>query len=138
DSILGRMMTTEACPTCRGCGDVITDPCGKCSGQGRVRERVSFTVKIPAGVRDGTRIQLAGRGEAGVAGGPNGDLYLEIRVRDHDVFTREGRMLHARLALPRTAAAWGTKIRFESFAGKETFTVEPITQLGHVITMKGL
>lgn len=138
DSILGRMMTTETCPTCRGFGDVITDPCGKCSGQGRIRERVSFTVKIPAGVRDGTRIQLAGRGEAGVAGGPNGDLYLEIRVRQHDIFTRDGDNLHATMTVPMTAAALGTELTIDTLDGEEKVTVAPGTQSGQVLTMKGL
>ena len=138
DSILGRMMTTETCPTCRGFGDVITDPCGQCSGQGRVRERVSFTVKIPAGVRDGTRIQLAGRGEAGVAGGPNGDLYLEIRVREHDVFTRQGDDLHATMTVPMTAAALGTEVKVDTFDGEQVVTIEPGTQSGHVVTLKNL
>lgn len=138
DSILGRMMTTETCPACRGYGDVLKDPCGDCSGQGRVRERVSFTVKIPAGVRDGTRIQLAGRGEAGVAGGPNGDLYLEIRVRHHEVFTRDGDNLHATMTLPMTAAALGTNIKIDTFDGEQSLHVEPGTQTGHVITLKGL
>src|SRR5699024_7735325 len=138
DSILGRMMTTETCPTCRGYGDVITDPCGQCSGQGRVREKVSCTVKIPAGVRDGTRVHLAGRGEAGVAGGPNGDLYLEIRVREHEVFTRQGDDLHATMTVPMTAAALGTEIKIDTFDGEQTVTVDPGTQTGHVITLKNL
>ena len=111
---------------------------GECSGQGRVRERISFTVKIPAGVRDGTRIQLAGRGEAGVAGGPNGDLYLEIRVREHEVFTRQGDNLHATMTVPMTAAALGTEIKIDTFDGEQAFTVEPGTQTGHVVTLRNL
>src|SRR5699024_5899025 len=80
----------------------------------------------------------AGRGEAGVAGGPNGDLYLEIRVREHDVFTRQGDNLHATMSVPMTAAALGTKIKVDTFDGEESFTVDPGTQSGHVITLKNL
>lgn len=138
NSILGPVMSTETCPTCRGYGDIIPSPCHECGGQGRVRERTSLTVKIPAGVDTGTRIQLAGRGEAGPAGGPHGDLYLEIIVKDHEVFTRSGNDLHATMTLPMTAAALGTELKLDTFDGEETITVKPGTQSGDEVTLRDL
>lgn len=137
-SILGTVMTAEPCPNCRGFGTTIPHPCHECGGQGRVRERASLTVKIPAGVDAGTRIQLAGRGEAGIGGGPNGDLFVEIDVRDHDVFTREGNNLTAAMSLPMTAAALGTELTMDTFDGEQTLKVKPGTQSGETHTLKGL
>jgi molecular chaperone DnaJ len=98
------------CPTCRGFGTVIPDPCSECSGDGRVRARRAINVKIPAGVDTGTRVQLAGEGEVGPGGGPAGDLYVEIDVATHPVFTRHGDDLLVTITLPMTAAALGTEI----------------------------
>ncbi|WP_136090066.1 molecular chaperone DnaJ [Auritidibacter ignavus] len=137
-SILGTVMTAETCPSCRGFGDTIPNPCHECGGQGRVRERVSLTIKIPSGVDTGTRIQLAGRGEAGPAGGPQGDLYVEIKVGDHPVFSRDGADLTATMTLPMTAAALGTELTLDTFDGEQTIRVKPGTQSGSVETLKGL
>ncbi|MEU3845938.1 molecular chaperone DnaJ [Micrococcus terreus] len=137
-SILGTVMATENCTACQGYGTTIPHPCKECSGQGRVRERASLTIKIPAGVATGTRIQLAGRGEAGPGGGPNGDLYVEIDVRPHAVFTRDGDHLMAAMTLPMTAAALGTTLTLETFDGEQQIEVKAGTQSGEVHTLKGL
>ncbi|GAB2989873.1 molecular chaperone DnaJ [Nocardioides montaniterrae] len=110
-SFLGEIRTLRPCPTCRGFGSVIPDPCRECSGEGRVRSRRTLTVKIPAGVDTGTRVQLAEQGEVGPGGGPAGDLYVEIQVAPHKTFTRHGGDLHCTVALPMTAAALGTQVR---------------------------
>ena len=80
----------QTCPACKGAGTTITDPCGECHGRGRVRKTRTLSVKVPAGVDDGDRIRLSGEGEAGRNGGPSGDLYVEIRVKPHKIFEREG------------------------------------------------
>ena len=109
-SFLGEIRTLRPCPACRGFGSVIPDPCRECSGEGRVRSRRTLTVKIPAGVDDGTRVQLSEQGEVGPGGGPAGDLYVEIHVAKHDTFTRHGNDLHCTVTVPMTAAALGTTL----------------------------
>jgi molecular chaperone DnaJ len=109
-SFLGEIRTTRPCAACRGYGTVIPEPCRECSGDGRVRSRRTLTVKIPAGVDSGTRVQLSEQGEVGPGGGPPGDLYVELRVAEHPVFARQGRDLHCRITLPMTAAALGTTV----------------------------
>ena len=109
-SFLGEIRTLRPCAACRGYGSVIPDPCRECSGDGRVRSRRTLTVKIPAGVDHGTRVQLAGQGEVGPGGGPAGDLYVEIHVEPHPTFTRHGNDLHTTVSLPMTAAALGTHL----------------------------
>jgi molecular chaperone DnaJ len=99
------------CAACRGYGQVIPEPCRECSGDGRVRSRRTLTVKIPPGVDTGTRVQLSGEGEVGPGGGPAGDLYVEMHVRDHPVFTRHGADLLCDVTIPMTAAALGTTIK---------------------------
>jgi molecular chaperone DnaJ len=109
-SFLGEIRTLRPCAACRGFGTIIPDPCRECSGDGRVRSRRSLTVKIPAGVDNGTRVQLTGEGEVGPGGGPSGDLYVEIQIAPHDTFTRHGNDLHCTVTLPMTAAALGTTL----------------------------
>jgi molecular chaperone DnaJ len=109
-SFLGEIRTLRPCSACRGFGTLIADPCRECSGDGRVRQRRSITVKIPAGVDTGTRVQLAGQGEVGPGGGPPGDLYVEVHVAPHQVFTRAGTTLHCAVTVPMTAAALGTTL----------------------------
>ncbi len=109
-SFLGEVRTMRPCPTCRGFGSVIPDPCSECSGDGRIRARRAISVNVPAGVDAGTRIQLSGEGEVGPGGGPAGDLYVEIDVTEHPVFARQGDDLLCTVTLPMTAAALGTAV----------------------------
>ena len=109
-SFLGEIRTLRPCAACRGFGSIIPDPCRECSGDGRVRSRRTLTVKIPAGVDTGTRVQLTEQGEVGPGGGPAGDLYVEIHVAPHDTFTRHGNDLHCTVTVPMTAAALGTTL----------------------------
>lgn len=109
-SLLGDIRTARPCPVCHGYGTVIPDPCRECAGEGRVRSRRSLQVNVPAGVDDGNRIQLAGEGEVGAGGGPAGDLYIEIKVATHPVFSRHGDGLSCQVTVPMTAAALGTRI----------------------------
>ncbi|WP_026124264.1 MULTISPECIES: molecular chaperone DnaJ [Nocardiopsis] len=136
-SFLGQVMTTRPCPQCSGQGSVITDPCADCAGEGRVRERVTRKVQIPAGVEDGTQIQLAGEGEVGPNGGPRGDIFLEIVQRPHSVFERRGDDLHCTITVPMTAAALGASFTFDTLDGTEEIDLRPGTGSGHVITLAG-
>lgn len=110
-SFLGEIRTARPCAACRGYGEILHDPCRECSGDGRLRSRRSITVKIPPGVDTGTRVQLAHEGEVGPGGGPAGDLYVEVHVATHHMFTREGTDLHCHVTVPMTAAALGTTIQ---------------------------
>jgi molecular chaperone DnaJ len=109
-SFIGDIRTTQPCPTCRGYGTVIPNPCVECSGDGRVRSTRTINVKIPPGVNTGNRIHLASHGEVGPGGGPAGDLYVELYVANHEVFRREGDDLEVVVRIPMTAAALGTEV----------------------------
>lgn len=108
----GFFVVERVCPTCRGVGQVISDPCERCRGEGRVETQKSLEVRIPAGVDEGTRIRLSGEGEAGVRGGPAGDLYIFVHLKRHPIFQREGTTLFARCPISITTAALGGTIDF--------------------------
>ncbi|WP_062079031.1 molecular chaperone DnaJ [Demequina globuliformis] len=137
-SLLGNVMTTSPCPACGGYGTTIPSPCGDCSGQGRNHSRHTVKVDIPAGVETGTRIRLAGRGDAGVAGGPKGDLYVEIREKGDEVFERRGDDLHCTLEVPMTAAALGAQMTVDTFDGDQVVDIRPGTHAGTSVKLKGL
>jgi molecular chaperone DnaJ len=136
-SLLGNVMTSSPCGTCRGYGTVIATPCVTCQGQGRVRARRTVPVDIPAGVDTGLRLQMPGSGEAGPAGGPNGDLYLEIKVRHHDVFSRDGDDLLCTLEVAMTDAVLGTHTTVKALDGDIDVELRAGTQSAEVITIKG-
>jgi molecular chaperone DnaJ len=148
-SFLGEIRTLRPCAACRGFGSIIPEPCRECSGDGRVRSRRTLTVKIPAGVDNGTRVQLSEQGEVGPGGGPAGDLYVEIHVAPHDTFTRHGNDLHCTVTVPMTAAALGTTLTLPTLeadvedgadSGVETefeLEVRPGTQSGTEQVLRG-
>jgi len=136
-TFLGQVVSARPCPSCQGYGSIITHPCAKCGGDGRVRARRNLTVKIPAGVEDGMRIRLANQGEVGPGGGPAGDLYVEIQERPHDIFSRKGDDLHCRVTVPMTAAALGTRITIKALDSEETVDVKPGTQPGSSLRIRG-
>ncbi len=136
-SFLGQVMTSRPCPQCGGFGNTIPHPCAECSGDGRVRTRRTISVKIPAGVETGTRIQLSSQGEVGPGGGQAGDLFVEIIEREHPIFERHGDDLHCTLALPMTAAALGATIPFSTLHGDLSLDIAAGTQGGSVITRRG-
>jgi len=137
-SFLGQVMTSRPCSACQGYGVVISDPCFECAGEGRVRNRRNLTIRVPAGVDTGTRIQLAGSGEVGPGAGPAGDLYVEINVVAHETYQRRGDDLHCSVELPMTAAALGATIKLNTFDGMKDLEIKPGTQPGDVITLKSL
>ena len=126
------------CPACHGAGQVIKDPCTNCGGAGQVQKEKNLSVNIPAGVEEGTRIRLPGEGEAGVRGGPPGDLYIFLSLEDHRLFQREGRNLYCRVPIPMTTAALGGSIDVPSLDGaRATVSVPAGTQAGHQFRLKG-
>ncbi|TPW74466.1 molecular chaperone DnaJ [Schumannella soli] len=135
-SLLGNVMTSSPCGTCRGYGTVIPSPCVTCAGQGRVRAKRTVGVDVPAGVDTGMRIHLPGEGEAGQAGGPNGDLYLEVKVAHHDVFSRTNDDLLATVEVQMTDAVLGTKVTLASLDGDVDLEIKPGTQSAEVLTVK--
>lgn len=137
-SPLGTVMTVAACHNCEGFGSVIKNPCQECYGQGRVRDKRQLNVKIPSGVRTGTRIRLSGQGEAGTAGGPNGDLYVETRVQSDPTFRRDGDDLHMVVRVPMVAASLGTTLKVDTFDGPQEVSVTPGTQSGQTRVVNGL
>jgi len=147
-SFLGEIRTLRPCAACRGFGTIIPDPCRECAGDGRVRSRRSLTVKIPAGVDNGTRVQLTEQGEVGPGGGPAGDLYVEIHVAQHPTFSRHGGDLQCTVSVPMTAAALGTTLTLPTLEAdiatddtvQKTFELEvrPGTQSGTEVVLRGL
>ncbi|WP_158892802.1 molecular chaperone DnaJ [Amycolatopsis anabasis] len=140
-SFLGQVVTARPCPVCHGFGEVITEPCQQCGGDGRVRARRTVTAKIPPGVGDGMRIRLSGQGEVGAGGGPAGDLYVEVDEEPHEVFVRQGHDLHCNFRIPMTTAALGATVPIETLIdGEYDLTIEPGTQPATelVLTGKGM
>lgn len=137
-SLLGQVMTSRPCPVCGGVGEVIPNPCNRCSGDGRVRARREISVKIPAGVGDGMRVRLAAQGEVGPGGGPAGDLYVEVHEKPHPVFIREGDDLHFTISVPMVDAALGTTVSVDGILeGPIDVTIGAGTQPGSVTTLCG-
>ncbi|WP_286961548.1 MULTISPECIES: molecular chaperone DnaJ [Arsenicicoccus] len=137
-SFLGQIMTSRPCGVCQGYGTVIPNPCFECSGEGRVRTRRSVSIKVPAGVDTGTRIQLRGEGEVGPGGGQPGDVYVEIVVTPHPTFQRNGDDLHCTLDVPMTAAALGSTITLDTFDGAHDVHVRRGTQSADTVTLDDL
>ncbi|MEO6826269.1 MAG: molecular chaperone DnaJ [Microbacteriaceae bacterium] len=135
-SLLGNVMTSTPCGSCRGYGTVILTPCPTCQGQGRVRARRTVPLDIPAGVDTGLRLQMPGSGEAGPAGGPNGDLYLEIKVRHHDVFSRDGDDLLCTLEVSMSDAILGTRATVKALDGDIDVELRPGVQSADILTIK--
>jgi molecular chaperone DnaJ len=136
-SFLGQVMASRPCPACGGFGTVIRRPCPECDGDGRVRTRRTLKVRIPAGVEDGTHIQLAGEGETGPGGGPAGDLFLEIVQRPHPIFERRGDDLHCTVTIPMVAAALGTTLKVQTLDGPAEVDIRPGSQSGQAIPLFG-
>ncbi|XOV85968.1 MAG: molecular chaperone DnaJ [Pseudomonadota bacterium] len=127
----------QTCPRCRGAGKIISDPCGKCHGQGRVNEQKTLSVKVPPGVDTGDRIRLSGQGEAGHAGGPPGDLYVQINVREHPIFTRDGRDLYCEVPISFVDAALGGELEVPTLDGRVNLKIPEATQTGKLFRLRG-
>jgi molecular chaperone DnaJ len=136
-SLLGSVITSSPCGSCRGYGHIIPEPCLTCRGQGRVRARRDIELKIPAGVEDGLRLQLAGSGEVGFGGGPSGDLYVDISIAPHQYFSRNGDELICELEVPLHDAVLGTMVKIDTFDGEVELQVPAGSQTGDVIPVKG-
>ncbi|MGB1144436.1 MAG: molecular chaperone DnaJ [Glaciecola sp.] len=133
----GFFAVQQACPTCGGKGKVIGDPCSPCRGQGRVEETKTLSVKIPPGVDTGDRIRLSGEGEAGEQGAPAGDLYVQVNVREHKIFQRDGNNLYCEVPLSFTTAALGGEIEVPTLDGKVKLKVSSETQTGRMFRLRG-
>jgi molecular chaperone DnaJ len=133
----GFFSIARTCPTCQGSGNVITDPCPNCKGEGRVLRQRSVDTKVPAGVEDGTRIRFSGLGEGGVHGGPPGDLYVVLHVREHPFFEREGNDLHCVIPVSFAQAALGAEINVPTLEGASVLKVPEGTQSGTTLRIRG-
>ncbi len=134
----GFFTVERTCPTCSGMGQTIKNPCGTCHGQGRVEKEKSLSVNIPAGVETGTRIRLAGEGEAGMRGGPTGDLYIFIEVQDHALFERDGTNLYCRVPVSIASAALGGEIEVPTIdGGRSRVKVPEGSQSGRQMRLRG-
>ena len=127
----------QTCPTCHGTGKVIPEPCPTCSGAGRTKQHKTLSVKIPSGVDDGDRIRLSGEGEAGVNGGPAGDLYVVVQLKAHSVFQREGADLHCEMPISFTIAALGGEIHIPTLDGEAKIKIPAETQSGQTFRLRG-
>ena len=132
----GIFAVQQTCPRCKGRGQVITEPCDNCLGQGRIRQKKNLAVKVPAGVDNGDRIRLAGEGEAGRNGGPPGDLYVEIRVREHAIFERDGSHLSCEVPVSFATATLGGTVEVPTLGGNVDLKVPSETQSGRVFRLR--
>ncbi|UCF09787.1 MAG: molecular chaperone DnaJ [Candidatus Bipolaricaulota bacterium] len=136
-SLLGSFVNVQTCPECGGVGEVVDQPCKRCRGDGRTKEKSKISITVPAGVETGSRLRLRGQGNAGVAGGPHGDMYISIEVIPHSTFRREGRDILSTLSIEYPQAALGARVRTETLWGEETLTIPAGTQPGTVLRLKG-
>ncbi len=133
----GFFSVQQTCPHCRGTGKIIPEPCTTCLGQGKVKKQKTLEVKIPAGIDDGMRIRSTGNGEPGTNGGPPGDLYIEIRLKKHDIFERDGDDLHCQVPVSFITAALGGEIEVPTLAGKAAIDIPEGTQAGKQFRLRG-
>lgn len=133
----GFFTVQQTCPTCRGTGKQIKDPCGKCYGQGRVKDEKTLSAKIPAGVDTGDRIRLSGEGEAGQQGAPSGDLYIDIQVKRHAIFNRDGANLSCEVPISFVTACLGGEIEVPTLGGKASLKIPAETQTGQTFRLRG-
>ena len=133
----GFFSVAQTCRQCSGSGQVIKNPCKSCNGQGRVERRKTLSVKIPAGVDTGDRIRLAGEGEAGINGGPSGDLFVQIKVLPHDVFERDGRHLYCEVPVSFIDATLGGELQIPTLNGKVKIKIPEGTQTGKLFRIRG-
>ena len=127
----------QTCPICHGTGQVIKDPCPDCDGHGRIEQYKTLSVKIPAGVDNGDRIRLAGEGEAGAPGAPNGDLYVQVHVREHAIFTRDGDNLYCEMPISFATAALGGELEVPTLDGRVKLKIPEETQTGKMFRLRG-
>ena len=127
----------QTCPHCHGTGKIIPEPCTTCNGAGRIKRQKTLEVKIPAGINEGMRIRSAGNGEPGTNGGPPGDLYIEIRIKPHDIFERDGDDLHCTVPVGLTTAALGGAIEVPTLGGKAEIELPEGTQHGKTFRLRG-
>jgi molecular chaperone DnaJ len=133
----GIFSVQQTCPACGGQGRRISDPCGDCQGSGQVRETRTLQVKIPPGVDDGDRIRLTGEGGAGMQGGQAGDLYVDVHIRPHPLFQRDGDDLFCEVPIPITTAALGGQLKVPTLAGSVMLKIPAETQSGKVFRLRG-
>ena len=133
----GFFSVQQACPQCHGSGTIISDPCLDCGGQGRVRENKKLAVKIPAGVDEGDQIRLSGEGESAGGGGVNGDLYVSVMLRKHEIFTREGVDLHCSVPVTYSSLALGGELEVPTLEGRAKLKIPPGTQSGKLFRLRG-
>jgi molecular chaperone DnaJ len=127
----------QTCPRCHGNGTIISDPCQTCHGHGRVEERKTLSVKVPSGVDTGDRIRLAGEGEAGEAGGPPGDLYVQVQVKQHSIFQRDDNHLYCEVPISIITAALGGELEVPTLNGRVNLKIPAETQTGKMFRMRG-
>jgi molecular chaperone DnaJ len=127
----------QTCPTCHGSGKVIAEPCTSCHGEGRIKKNKVLEVNIPSGIDEGQRIRLGGKGEPGMNGGPPGDLYVEIRIKPHEVFQRDGDDLHCEVPVSLVTAALGGDVEVATLGEKVSITVPEGTQSGKTFRLRG-
>lgn len=133
----GFFSVQQTCPTCQGSGKIIPEPCTSCHGQGKIKSQKTLEIKIPAGIDDGMRIRSSGNGEPGVNGGPRGDLYIEIRIKPHEIFERDGDDLHCTVPISMTTAALGGEIEVPTLDGKAAIDIPEGTQPGKQFRLRG-
>ena len=127
----------QTCPHCHGSGKIIPEPCTTCNGAGKIKRQKTLEVKIPAGINEGMRIRSAGNGEPGTNGGPAGDLYIEIRIKEHDIFERDGDDLHCTVPVSFTTVALGGSIEVPTLSGKAEIELPEGTQHGKTFRLRG-
>lgn len=133
----GFFSVQQTCPRCQGSGKMITDPCGTCHGHGRVEEQKTLSVKVPPGVDTGDRIRLSGEGEAGAQGGPSGDLYVVVNVREHPIFQRDGKNLYCDVPISFTDAALGGELEVPTLDGRVKLKIPEGSQTGKLFRLRG-